>query len=104
LDPDLSSLLREPYDKTTKQPGRELAYSNAATRAKDATLSVSRIAQSFLSARTSVCNTFDIRRHLITSATKCQFHTEAFETWRAAVGVAARNGTPSAIGPAEPAT
>jgi putative transposase len=46
-------------------------------------------AQRFLSAHASVYNTFNICRHLITSATKRQFRTEAFEAWRAAVGVAA---------------
>jgi len=35
-------------------------------------------------------NTFNIRRHLVTSATKRRFRTEAFETSRAAVAVAAR--------------
>src|SRR5207253_4564190 len=46
-------------------------------------------AQRFLSAHASVYNTFNICRHLITSATKRRSRTEAFETWRAAVGVAA---------------
>ena len=46
-------------------------------------------AQRFLSAHASVYNTFNIYRHLITSATKRRFRIEAFETWRAAVGVAA---------------
>jgi putative transposase len=46
-------------------------------------------AQRFLSAHASVYNTFNICRHLITSATKRRFRTEAFEAWRAAVGVAA---------------
>ena len=46
-------------------------------------------AQRFLSAHASVYNTFNICRHLITSATKRRFRAEAFEAWRAAVGVAA---------------
>jgi putative transposase len=46
-------------------------------------------AQRFLSAHASVYNTFNICRHLITSATKRRFRTEAFEAWRAAVGTAA---------------
>jgi len=46
-------------------------------------------AQRFLSSHASVYNTFNICRHLITSATKRRFRTEAFEAWRAAVGVAA---------------
>ena len=37
----------------------------------------------------SVYNTFNICRHLVTSATKRRFRTEAFEAWRAAVGIAA---------------
>src|SRR5438034_11826393 len=45
-------------------------------------------AQRFLSAHASVYNTFNICRHLITSATKRRFRAEAFEAWRAAVGVA----------------
>src|SRR5438105_3976498 len=45
-------------------------------------------AQRFLSAHASVYNTFNICHHLITSATKRRFRTEAFETWRAAAGVA----------------
>ena len=45
-------------------------------------------AQRFLSAHASVYNTFNICRHLITSATKRRFRTEAFETRRAAAGVA----------------
>ena len=40
-------------------------------------------------AHTSVYNTFNICRHLITAATKRRFRTEAFEAWRAAVGIAA---------------
>src|SRR5438094_7013880 len=46
-------------------------------------------AQRFLSAHVSVYNTFNICRHIITSATKRRFRAEAFETWRAAVGIAA---------------
>ena len=46
-------------------------------------------AQRFLSAHASVYNTFNICRHLITSATKRRFRAEAFEAWRAATGVAA---------------
>src|SRR4249919_462717 len=45
-------------------------------------------AQRFLSSHASVYNTFNICRHLITSATKRRFRTEAFEAWRAAAGVA----------------
>src|SRR5437870_10904420 len=45
-------------------------------------------AQRFLSAHASVYNTFNICRHLITAAMKRRFRTEAFEEWRAAVGVA----------------
>jgi putative transposase len=45
--------------------------------------------QRFLSAHSSIYNTFNICRHLITSATKRRFRTEAFETWRAAASVAA---------------
>jgi putative transposase len=45
--------------------------------------------QRFLSAHSSIYNTFNICRHLITSATKSRFRTEAFETWRAAASVAA---------------
>ena len=46
-------------------------------------------AQRFLSMHASVYNTFNICRHLITSATKRQFRAAAFETWRAAVSVSA---------------
>src|SRR4030095_14263265 len=46
-------------------------------------------AQRFLSAHASVYNTFTLCRHTITSATKRRFRTEAFEAWRAAVGIAA---------------
>ena len=46
-------------------------------------------AQRFLSAHASVYNTFNICRHLITSATKRRFRTEAFDAWRAAVGLVA---------------
>ena len=46
-------------------------------------------AQRFLSSHASVYNTFNICRHLITSATKRRFRTEAFEAWRAAAGIAA---------------
>src|SRR5437588_4394390 len=45
-------------------------------------------AQRFLSAHASVYNTFNICRHLITSATKRRFRAEALKAWRAAVGVA----------------
>jgi hypothetical protein len=73
----------------TKQSGRELPCPGAASRAKDATLPVSRIGSEVLSAHASVYNTFNICRHLITSETKRLFRTEAFEAWRIAVGVAA---------------
>src|SRR4051794_6040606 len=46
-------------------------------------------AQRFLSAHASVYNTFNICRHLITSATKRGFRAEAFGAWRMAAGVAA---------------
>src|SRR5206468_956809 len=46
-------------------------------------------AQRFLSTHASVYNLFNICRHLITSATKRRFRAEAFEAWRAAVGVGA---------------
>ena len=46
-------------------------------------------AQRFLSTHASVYNTFNICRHLITSATKRRFRAEAFEAWRAAAGIAA---------------
>ena len=46
-------------------------------------------AQRFLSAHASVYNTFNICRHLIRSATKRRFRSEAFDAWRAAAGIAA---------------
>src|SRR5205807_309275 len=46
-------------------------------------------AQRFLSAHASVYNTFNICRHLITSATEASVRTEAFKAWRAAAGIAA---------------
>src|SRR4051794_17365954 len=56
-----------------KQPSRELAHARAATRAKDAALPLSRIPQKFLSMHAAAYNTFNICRHLITSATKRRF-------------------------------
>src|SRR4051794_31128063 len=46
-------------------------------------------AQKFLSMHAAVYNTFNICRHLITSATKRRFRTEGFDAWRMAAGVAA---------------
>jgi putative transposase len=46
-------------------------------------------AQRFLSAHASVYNIFNICRHLIRSATKRRFRSEAFDAWRAAAGIAA---------------
>ena len=48
-----------------------------------------RSAQLFLSMHASVYNTFNICRHLITSATKRRFRAEAFDAWRAAAALAA---------------
>jgi putative transposase len=48
-----------------------------------------RSAQKFLSMHAAVYNTFNICRHLITSATKRRFRAEAFDTWRTATGMAA---------------
>src|SRR5438552_9417574 len=48
-----------------------------------------RSAQLFLSMHASVYNTFNICRHLITSATKRRFRAEAFDAWRTAADVAA---------------
>src|SRR4051794_20172234 len=59
-------------------------------------------AQRFLSAHASVYNTFNFFRHLITSATKRRFRTEAFETWRAAAGVAGLSDIHRQTGSTEP--
>src|SRR5947208_7470352 len=46
-------------------------------------------AQKFLYMHAAVYNTFNICRHLITSATKRRFRAEAFDAWRTAADVAA---------------
>ena len=74
-------------DKTTGQRARTFRCDDESERCNASGQVGS--AQRFLSAHASVYNTFNICRHLLTSATKRRFRTEAFEIWRAAAGVAA---------------
>src|SRR5207253_1133365 len=69
----------------TKQPGGELACPGAATRAKDATLPISGIGSAVpLRTRFGLQHLQHLSpSHLISSATKRRFRTEAFEAWRA---------------------